>query len=331
MQQPAHISRTDDGEPAGRPRPLVVLTGATASGKEAVGLLLAERAGTEIVVVDSIKVYRGMDIGAAKPTAEQLARVRHHCLDLVEPAEAFSTGRWINAAEAAIADIAGRGKLPLLVGGTALYMKALTEGLFDGPPADPAVRSRLNKEGDRRGTPELHRRLTGVDAAAAAKIHPNDRKRIIRALEVHELTGRPLSEQQQQWNRPNPAYDITWLGLRRDREDLHRRIDVRVRRMFEAGLVEEVRRIAATGGGFGPTAREALAYREVLEHLAGRLTLPEAIAQTVAHTRQFAKRQGTWFRRFHRINWFDVPADEPAEQTVERLTAAGLPPAPQSK
>jgi tRNA dimethylallyltransferase len=230
----------------------------------------------------------------------------------------------LTAARAAIADIAARGRLPLVVGGTALYLKSLTEGLFDGPPADPALRDRLNHRAQREGVPALHRELVALDPAAAARIHPNDRKRIVRALEVHELTGRPLSAQQQQWGRADPAYDITWIGLHRSRDDLHRRIEQRVRRMFDAGLVEEVRRLPAAPGGLGPTAGEALAYREVVEHLAGRMTLAEAMQATVAHTRQFAKRQLTWFRRFAAVNWIDVPPEEPAERTAERIAAAGL-------
>lgn len=302
---------------------IAVLTGPTAGGKESVGLILAQRLGAEIVTVDSIKVYRGMDIGSAKASPEQRARVPHHCLDLVGPAEVFSTGRWLAAATAAIADIAARGRLPLLVGGTALYLKALTEGLLDGPPTDQAVRARLHAVAHEHGTSELHRRLSPVDPAAAARIHPNDRVRLTRALEVYELTGRPLSELRRQWDTANPAYNITWLGIRRTRADLHRRIEARVRRIFDAGLIEEVRRLSAAPGGLGPTAGQALAYREALEHLAGRLSLEKAVETTVFHTRQFAKRQGTWFRKFGQVHWVDAGPDEPAEAIAERMLGAG--------
>jgi len=301
------------------PTPIVVITGPTASGKEAVGLLCAQRRGTEIVTVDSIKVYRGMDIGTAKATADQQALVAHHCLDLAEPAERFSTGRWLTAAEAAIAAVAARGKVPLLVGGTALYLKALGEGLIDGPGADPTIRDRLLAEAETLGDAVLHARMAQADPAAGARIHPNDRKRIVRALEVFELTGVPLSHQQHQWKNENPKYRITWVGIRRSREDQRDRIGRRVLRMFERGLVDEVRGLAE---GMGPTARQALAYAEVLEHIEGRLSLDDAVRQTIDHTRQFARRQQTWFRKFTTMRWVDAGADEPTEAIAERALAA---------
>jgi tRNA dimethylallyltransferase len=303
----------------GVPTPIVILTGATACGKESAGVLLAERLATEIVTVDSIKVYRGMDIGSAKATPEQRARVRHHCLDLAEPSETFSTGRWLEAARAAIADISARGKVPLLIGGTALYLKALTEGLLEQPAADHGLRARLIAEAEAAGTPALHARLAEVDPAAAARIHPNDRKRIVRGLEVHAVTGRPLSELQRHWDNPNPEYAITWLGLRRGRDDLRHRIAVRVHRMFERGLIDEVRGLLARPGGLSHTASQALAYREVIDHLAGRMDLDETVRRTIDHTRQFAKRQGTWFRTFTQVRWAEVAPDDTAEAVAARL------------
>lgn len=295
-------------------------------------MLLAERLGAEIVTVDSIKVYRGLDIGTAKATPAQRARVRHHCLDLAEPHEAFSTGKWLEAAVAAIADITGRGKTALLVGGTALYLKCLSDGMLEEPAADSALRERLNAEADRLGTPALHDRLRGLDPAAAARIHPNDRKRIVRALEVHGLTGKPLTEHQGQWAaapRLDPptvfGRDAVWLKIDRSVPDIRERIAMRVRRMFEAGLVAEVRGLLSRPGGLGHTAAQALAYREVIEHLAGRLGLADAERQTVDHTRQFAKRQRTWFRKFGWLRRVTVgPADtaEGIAGMLERELAA---------
>lgn len=298
------------------------LVGPTASGKTAVGVEVALRIGAEILSLDSMSVYRGMDVGTAKPSPAERARVAHHLLDIAEPHEAFSTGRYVAAAEAAIADLSARGKRPFFVGGTALYLKALTEGLFSGPAANWALRNRLIAEAEAKGAPALHRRLQDVDPAAASRIHPNDLRRIVRALEVHEATGRPISEQQTQFGSPSPRFDCVLAGIRRDRGELYDRINRRVDAMFAQGLVEEVRALLARPGGISHAAAQFVGYREVIAHLRGELSLGDAIERVKARTRQFAKRQGTWFRSFPQIRWVEArPCDRP-EDLADRVVAA---------
>ncbi|MBM4032726.1 MAG: tRNA (adenosine(37)-N6)-dimethylallyltransferase MiaA [Planctomycetes bacterium] len=303
------------------------LVGPTASGKTAVGIEAALRIGAEILSLDSMALYRGMDIGTAKPSAAERARVPHHLIDIAEPHEAFSTGRYLEAAEAAIADIVARGKRPLFVGGTALYLKALTQGFFHGPAADWALRKRLIAEAEAKGVAALHERLRGVDPAAAARIHPNDLRRIVRALEVHQATGRPISEQQSQWGKGPQAGRLCHLvGIRRERADLHERINRRVDAMFAAGLVEEVRRLLADPRGISHAAGQFVGYREAITHLRGELTLDECVEKVKARTRQFAKRQLTWFRSFPQIQWVDAGpesmATQLADEVVRRLDLA---------
>jgi len=298
------------------------LVGPTASGKTAAGIEVALRIGAEILSLDSMSLYRGMDIGTAKPSSAERARVPHHLIDLAEPHEAFSTGRYLEAAEAAIADVAARGRRPLFVGGTALYLKALTEGLFQGPAADWELRHRLIAEAEAKGAAALHQRLQAVDPAAASRIHPNDVRRIVRALEVHEATGRPISEQQTQFGSPSPRFECVLAGIRRERADLRDRINRRVDAMFAAGLVEEVRALLAHPGGISHSAAQFVGYREVIAHLRGQLPLAETIERVKTRTRQFAKRQGTWFRRFPQIRWVDAsPADGPAALAGKVLAA----------
>ena len=305
----------------GRQR-LWFLVGPTASGKTAVGVAVAERTGAEILSLDSMALYRGMDVGTAKPTPAERARVPHHLIDVAEPHEAFSTGRYVAAAEAAIAEVAGRGRRPLFVGGTALYLKALTEGFFEGPPADWALRNRLKAEAAAHGSPALHERLRAVDPAAADRIHPNDLRRIVRALEVHEITGQPLSEQQTQFGAPSPRYDCMIAGLRRDRAELYQRIDRRVDAMFEQGLVDEVRALLGSPRGISHAAAQFVGYREVIAALRGELTLAEASERIQTHTRQFAKRQLTWFRHIDAIRWVDAAEGTTVEELADRVIAA---------
>ena len=298
------------------------LVGPTASGKTALGLEAAERAGAEILSLDSMAVYRGMDVGTAKPTRAERARVPHHLIDLVEPHEAFSTGRYLEAAEAAIAAVAGRGRIPLFVGGTALYLKALTEGFFDGPPANWDLRNRLIAEAKAPGTPPLHERLRTVDPEAADRIHPNDLRRIVRALEVHETTGRPISELQTQFGSPSARHECILAGIRRGRAELHARINRRVDAMFDAGLVEEVRGLLARPQGISHAASQFVGYCEVIACLRGECTLGEARERTQTRTRQFAKRQLTWFRRFPQIRWIDAGPDDTPQALAEQAAAA---------
>jgi len=297
--------------------PVVFILGCTASGKGALGLALARRLGGRIVCVDSMKVYRRMDIGTAKPSAEARAQVRHYCIDLVEPSESFSVARYLAHADRAIAEIAGAGDVVLAVGGTALYIKALSEGLFEGPGTDEATRRRLKARVRREGLGALHAELARVDPEAAARIHPNDEKRIIRALEVYALAGVPISRLQRQWDQPRRRYECIFLGLRRSREDTNRRINARVKRMVQRGLREEVASLLAEPAGLSPQAAQAVGYAEMIAHLRGHLSLEETVERIKINTRRLAKQQRTWFRRFRDVCWIDVGEDDSVEATAE--------------
>lgn len=279
--------------------PMLVILGPTASGKTDVALAVARAAGAEILSVDSMQVYRGMDVGTAKPGAAERAMVSHHLLDVVDPDEPFTVARFVEMADEVIAD-AGRRGVPLVAtGGTPLYYKALFEGLFEGPAADDAMRERL------RALPneELFRRLSQTDPAAAARIHPNDQRRLVRALEVHELTGRPISSFQTHWTNAERRHVAMWIGLEWDRDALNRRINARVKAMLAGGWVEEVRDLVARYPSLSHTAAEATGYRELIEHVSGKLALDEAAEQIKIATRQLARRQMKWFRRFRGVKW----------------------------
>ena len=275
----------------------LVLTGPTGSGKTELAIELAEALGAEIVSMDSMALYRGMDIGTAKPTALQQERVRHHLLDVLDPWESASVAWWLERAGECCRDIESRGRRVLFVGGTPLYLKALLCGLFDGPPADAGLRRRLEDEASRRGTTSLHARLGQVDPVSAGRIHPNDLRRIVRALEVRELTGRPLSAWQTQWadaRSSESADQVLWLEL--PRGELNERIDRRVEAMFAAGFVDEARRLRALPRPWSPQAAQALGYPEVCDHLDGKMDLAQTVQRVQLRSRQFVKRQLTWFR-----------------------------------
>ncbi len=298
------------------------LSGATASGKTTVGLRLAERLDAEILSLDSMAVYRGMDIGTAKPDTDEQARVPHHLIDLRDPHEEFSVAEYREAATAAVENLLARGKTPLFVGGTPMYLKCLLRGLFDGPPADWGLRHELEAELAEVGAPTLHERLKLVDPVAASNIHPNDARRIVRALEVFRSTGQPISHQQMEFEESTPAEECRVFVLRREREDAHTRIEQRVEAMMTEGLVEEVRRLTADGKHLGRSASQAVGYREVLEHLAGEHDLPTTVERIQARTRRFAKRQGTWFRNLSECRFIEVDSDDTAEAIAERIEAA---------
>lgn len=298
---------------------LRVLLGQTASGKSALALEVAERAGAELVSLDSMLVYRGMDIGTAKPTAAELARVRHHALDLVEPRETFTVQQWLAVAEAALADITSRGKRALFVGGTAFYYKALVHGLFEGPDVDSAVRAALEQRYEREGAEKLHAELAQVDATAAGRIHANDRKRVVRALEVWQQTGRALSDWQREWGWDGSGAKERArrvVELVREPEVLERRIAERTRAMLDAGWAEEAARVRANGG-FSATSSAALGYSLALAHFDGELSRDEAQAAITLATRQFARRQRTWFRKFREAE--RVRAPETTQDLSERV------------
>jgi tRNA dimethylallyltransferase len=275
--------------------PVLAVLGPTASGKSALSLALAEIANGEILCCDSAQVYRGLDIGTAKPTpAEQAARP-HHLLDLVSPAEPFHAAAWAQLARAAISEVTGRGRLPIIVGGTGLYFRALTRGLFEAPPSDPAIRARHQADAAASGVASLYQRLQGIDPAAAAAILPGDLLRISRALEVYEQTGVPITELRR---RAAPTAPLRLYSVILDPPTpvLRPRIEARVEAMMAAGFLEEVRRLRAAGLG-ASRAMQALGYRQLGAHLDGALTLEAAIADTKSATFAYARRQRTWFRR----------------------------------
>jgi len=272
------------------------LSGPTASGKTTVGVELAEQIGAEIISLDSMTLYRGMDIGTAKPTAAERDRVPHHLIDTVEPCEECSLAQYLEAAWRCIHEIRARGRAVLFVGGTPLYLKGLLRGIFQGPPADWDLRKQLQEEARVHGPGCLHQRLGEVDPAAAQRLHPNDTRRLIRALEVFHKTGSPISELQRQFEVARPAEACRVFVLDWQRQELYARINARVEAMFSAGLVDEVRGLVARPRPLSKTAAQALGYREVLKHLAGRQDLTATVELVKTHTRQLAKRQLTWFR-----------------------------------
>lgn len=277
------------------------LTGPTAAGKSALAIPLARRLGAEIVSVDSMAVYQGLDVGTAKPSTADRIAVPHHGIDLVAPAASYSVADWLTAASAAVADCRSRGRTILFVGGTPLYLRALRDGLADLPAADSALRDDFMAEARSSGPNQLHARLAEIDPEAAARLHPNDTKRIVRALEVVTLTGRPLSASQAQTR--DPLFEHRLMILDITRRELAERIDRRVERMFAAGIIEETAAALASPGGIGPTARQAPGYTETIDLLAGHINLAEAIRRTQQRTRQLAKRQRTWFRSFRDATW----------------------------
>jgi tRNA dimethylallyltransferase len=299
------------------PSDLLLLAGPTAVGKSAVAIGLAERLGGEIVSVDSMQVYRGLDIGTAKPSAEQRARAPHHLIDVTEVSQPFDAARFARLAGEALAGIQGRGRVPILCGGTGLYYRALFEGLGEAPPGDAALRAALRST----PLPELLRELAERDPATYQRIDRQNPRRVIRALEVIRLTGRPFSEQRARWDRaPQTAgHNSLLLGLQRAAGDLSRRIDSRVQEMFRRGLVAETQRLLQEGLGQNPTAMQALGYRQVLEYLGGRRSLADTVELVKIRTRQFAKRQMTWFRRQMQLRWIQLETDQGTEGIVERV------------
>jgi tRNA dimethylallyltransferase len=297
---------------------LLAVVGPTGVGKSDLGVLLAERLGGEVVSADSMQVYRGLDIGTGKITLEERRGVTHHLLDVVDPEEPFSAAEYERLALAAVEAIRGRGRLPIVVGGTGLYYRVLVrQYLFAGPGADPALRAALGAEAEALGPETLHLRLAGVDPVAARRIHPRDLRRIIRALEVYTLTGVPLSSQQQAGEEPR--FDLVTVGLTAPRDVLCRQIEARVDRMLADGLVDEVRGLRERGLESWLTAVQALGYKEFFPYLSGEEGLPEAVARLKQDTRRFAKRQLTWFRREKEVRWLDRSECSDPQRLVETI------------
>lgn len=304
--------------------PIVAVVGATAAGKTSLSLDLAQALDGEVVNTDAMQLYRGMDIGTAKLPEAERRGVPHHLLDLLDVTEPASVAEFQGRARAVIAEIRGRGRTPVLVGGSALYTRAVLD-VFEFPGTDPEVRARLEAELEREGSAVLHRRLAAVDPEAASNILVENGRRVVRALEVVEITGRPFSATLPTLTYADPR--TVQVGVDIDRSTLDARIELRVDEMFAQGFVAEVERLLARGLAQGRTASRAIGYPEVTAHLAGELTLEEARVRTVVATRRFARRQDAWFRKDPRITW--VAFDDPAglERALEAVRTTSPPPA----
>jgi tRNA dimethylallyltransferase len=294
---------------AGKDPLLVAIVGPTASGKTTLSLALAERFASEIVNCDSVAVYREFEIGTAKPSLEERARARHHLIDMVGPTELFTAGDYSRQARAVLEDIKSRGKLPIVVGGTGLYLRALLEGLAPGPRRSDAIREELRERVERKGSAYLHKILARLDRTAAERIHPNDAAKLIRAVEVCLTARQPMSEMWKQGAEPLTGFRIVRIGLDPEREALYVRINARAAQMFERGLVEETRALYEK---YGDAARPlgSLGYKQALQFIRGELRSAEAIAAAQQGHRNYAKRQMTWFRREPDVQWVKGFGDE---------------------
>jgi len=299
---------------------MVLILGVTASGKGQLAFRLAESLGAEIISIDSMKVYRRMDIGTCKPPQEAREKLAYHLIDVVEPSESFSVGVFLELTNEAMGRIKGRKRPIIAVGGTALYIKALLYGLFEGPGTDEQIRAELRARAEAEGA-ELYRELAKIDPAAAERISPNDTKRIIRALEVYKISGRPISSLQKQFSAEEPLQNWTIVGLRRERTEENKRINARVKKMLAAGLVNEVKSLLAEEKPLSKQARCAIGYAEIIDHLSGLVTLEDAIELIKKNTRRLAKNQRTWFKTFANVNWLDIEPEEAAEKIFSRTKA----------
>lgn len=300
------------------------LTGATASGKTAVAMELATQLDAEVISLDSMAVYRGMNIGTAKPTKEQRAKFPHHLIDILDPDEQFSVADYVDLAFEKAEEIQARGREVLFVGGTPLYLKAMLRGIFDGPPADWDFRREIEQEIEEVGLPALHDRLMQVDPVTANRLHPNDKRRMIRALEVYRLTGEPISHQQIQFDDGQPAEQCRVFALQWPREALHRRIESRVDQMFEFGFVDEVNGLLVKHGELSHTAAQAVGYREVIDYIRKDGDLAETIESVKVRTRRFARRQETWFRSLSECRFVEQhPKSSPVQVAEQIVTLAG--------
>jgi len=298
------------------PRP-IFLAGPTAVGKSEIALLLAEKIGGEIISVDSMQVYRGLDIGTAKPSAEERARVPHHLIDIIGLTEPFDAAQFVRLATTAVADIQSRGRVPIFCGGTGLYFKAFLEGLGDAPPSDEKLRAEL----EATPMPHLLRELAERDPVTFGKIDQQNPRRVIRAIEVIRLTNRPFSAQRSNWTHATRNTQHGLFTFSRPNADLHARINSRVDTMFARGLVEETRRLLEHGLAQNKTALQALGYRQVVEHLRGERGLPQTIELVKIKTRQFAKRQMTWFRRHGNCDWIELKPGNSFEKLLNCLSS----------
>ncbi|MHC4114830.1 MAG: tRNA (adenosine(37)-N6)-dimethylallyltransferase MiaA [Planctomycetota bacterium] len=312
---------------------MILILGTTASGKSRLAFDLARQIDAEIISIDSMKVYRRMDIGTAKPSAGARSRVNYHLVDVVEPSWPFNVATFLDLSNQAIEQIKSRNKPIIVVGGTAMYIKALLHGLFDGPGIDERIREELRRQVEEGALEALYQKLVQVDPSSAERIHPNDVKRVIRAMEVYELTGKPISTFQQQWN-PNHSLPLNlqmplgdmpfpWkiIGLRREKSVENSRINQRVKKMVARGLVDEVSSLLAEPKPLSKQARCAIGYAEIIDYLSGKLRLKDAIELIKKNTRRLAKHQRTWFKTFKNVSWLDIEPDENAQTILNRAKA----------
>ena len=299
--------------------PIWILTGPTACGKTDIAIKIAESIDAEIVSADSMLVYRGMDIGTEKPSLAIRRKIPHHLIDIVDPWNEYSVGRYIKDFEAITHNFYQCRKPFIIVGGTALYLKAITDGLFEGPPANWEYRNYLKSIATEQGLNYLHTMLSEIDPETAHKLHVNDQKRVIRALEVFKVTGRRISSLQTQFGHNNPNYTCTVVAIDYDRDVLYRRIEARVDRMFMRGLINEVRTLLDNPSGLSRQASQALGYKEIIDFLNGKCTLSEVSEVIKTRTRRFAKRQMTWFKSFTNIHWIHAYAEDSAHQLSEKV------------
>lgn len=297
------------------------LTGPTAAGKTTVAIEMARLLNAEIISLDSMAIYRGMDIGTATPTREQLRAVPHHMLNILDPVEDFSVSSYVKRAHQLIQRLRAAGREVLFVGGTPMYLKAMLRGIYTGPPADWAFRREVRNEVQRVGVEPLYERLCQVDPLSADKLHKNDVRRIIRALEVYKITGEPISHRQLQFEEGAGAEECQVFVLGWAREILHERIDARVEWMFEHGLVDEVQRLLDRYGQLGRTASQAVGYRETIDYLRGEVSLSEAKSRVQVRTHQFARRQETWFRSLSECQRIEVSRQPGPVEIAQRLVA----------
>ncbi|WP_166241613.1 tRNA (adenosine(37)-N6)-dimethylallyltransferase MiaA [Paenibacillus turpanensis] len=298
---------------------LLVLVGPTAVGKTALSISLAKQWNAEIISGDSMQVYRGMDIGTAKISPQEMQGVPHHLIDIHSPDEPYSAAEFQSGAEQLIADITARGKLPFIVGGTGLYIESVCYGYqFTDVQQDETYRAEMNDLADAFGTERLHELLLEADPNAAGRIHPNDRKRLIRALEVIRQTGKPLSKQDEKKNKESP-YNLCLLCLTMDRAQLYARIETRIDQMVQLGLLEEVRNLLQSGYSSELPSMQGLGYKEIAAYLEGNVTLPDAVALLKRNTRRFAKRQLSWFRHMGDMHWIDVTPPSSEEERLDQI------------
>ena len=289
---------------------LWVLTGPTACDKTEIGFTVAQKIKGEIVSADSMLFYRGMDIGTAKPSLDMRELVPHHFIDIIDPWESYSVGRYVDDVEALISDVDSEERKFLVVGGSPLYIKGLVDGIFNGPAADWDIRRELEELADKKGNQHVHDILQKIDPAKAGELHPNNLRRIIRAIEVYRITGKPVSVLQEKYKLAKKSYQFKIMCLAREKEDIYRRINERVETMFDKGLVDEVRSLLDNPRGLSKQAKQALGYKEVIQYLDGGFTLDDAKEMVKQSTRRFAKRQMTWFRSFPDIQWLEADEHE---------------------